>query len=1492
MAIQFARMEFVSRGDGGNVCLKAAYNKREKIQDERNGGSYSFAQRGGNAHHEIMLPLGASERFLDSSALWNHVEFFETRKNSRLAKEVVLALPDNREIGLEDRIELTRRFVKENFTDKGLAVQVDIHEPHHVEDKNWHAHLLITTRRFRKDGESFETKKARDLDGVIRKGLVLEIDRWGELWRDVQNSYFKEKGLDLRVDAIGAISQEHLGPVRMRQHMSEVVAKGELLKAANTQASLDPQEILKTITKTLSVFTNRHIDSYLSKHVREDLRVEVREQILSHPELVRLHDKGTGEIAEFYTTKAVRNEEEQVLRIADRVVDNRVVDGENRVAENCTFSEEQKRAFFYCLESGHGIRVVQGRAGTGKSYLMQGVREAYEKSGVPVVGLAPTHTVVRDMVASGFEEAKTIHEFLFRYKNDRISVEGGSVIMVDEASMIGTTALGELLKVAQVHQSKVILVGDDRQLSSVERGGLFKVLAEKLGSVELKEVRRQEVDWQRRVSEALSQGKVADAIGLLEEKGSLHWHHDKASSLSALVEDYSRSYLVDRSKTRLILAHRNVEVDVLNRAIQRVRQAIGEVSTTEYVCSTVRGEAFFSVGDLVQFIRTDKHMGLINGEFGILVEASKECFKIQKDNGGWVSFDPSQYDGLRLGYASTIYKGQGKTVEEAYVLHSPLLTENLSYVALTRQVKAVHLYVSQDEAKDQEALVNQLSRSDTRVVSVEFLTAQQLEKEKKVQESFVHKMAYGVGDTVRGVVQRFTDHFPNSSFYQVPKVSEVKDTEVREQNARDRWNKEKGPLDPEVREETRSLRPESNSNSSRTVSFDSKIFRETYDTNLIEEGLKRDIKGFAISLLGNPDLRLSTRTELCFRKDGKVFVNIQSGLWKDFVNDTGGNVFDLIQRERGGTFKESLAYAAQYLGQGPTRTPPAAKLIIEKSITESMSKEASAEVRQKVMAVYEKTKLISLTLGERYLREHRGIRGNIPQDVRFAPKMYNSEVKQHLPALVSFVRDTQGNLTGYQAIYLDQDTGAKASLDIAKRTHGTLSKSFVEIQKGEGRVYLSEGIETALSLKEAGVQGTILASLGIHNLKNYAGDIKNITLCADNDGPTAHTNRVVEKTKTHLEEKGYNIEIVRPTEIGKDFNDVLVQEGKGRVASYFKNSEPAPIKAAEVGAETKKKDFSSETLSSEKDASETQRSLEFPHLINRYTTLVTEAYKRNLGKEWSSYKSVIKEITLRSAREAIIVGVPSVEKETKILFARAQYELRRTDELREKFISSDPEFVDKWMGQHFKIDSIVSIEGRLFKELRQQQEKVEAKDIKVLQKEALKEYKENGTKVEIYAKEAKNLHNLSPEVALMFAQQRLLFEERYGCTPNHSQLESIKKSSEYAVEKYNDYKTQNTEKLTLKLEVVSDVALQYADHVAKYKALGESREILNAMLTSSDQNLPSLTFMKQIERTISAEFKQSKDHYEVRHQEQQKVQEKQKEDQAKNNQKSGPDMSL
>src|SRR5438105_824499 len=103
MAIQFARCQYISRSTGGNACRKAAYNGRTSISCERTGETFSYQSKEEVAHHEVLLPSVANQKFTDSVTLWNEAERCEKRKDSQVAKEIVLALPDDAQVTLEDR---------------------------------------------------------------------------------------------------------------------------------------------------------------------------------------------------------------------------------------------------------------------------------------------------------------------------------------------------------------------------------------------------------------------------------------------------------------------------------------------------------------------------------------------------------------------------------------------------------------------------------------------------------------------------------------------------------------------------------------------------------------------------------------------------------------------------------------------------------------------------------------------------------------------------------------------------------------------------------------------------------------------------------------------------------------------------------------------------------------------------------------------------------------------------------------------------------------------------------------------------------------------------------------------------------------------------------------------------------------------------------------------------------------------------------------------
>ena len=778
MAIQFARARYISRSSGGSAIRSAAYNAREAIEAERTGELYYFKHRDVPEHHEVLLPEGADERFRDCGVLWNTAEAAEKRKDAQVAREIVLALPANAGLTDEDRIALARSFAAEHFVSKGLAVQLDVHRPHvavgegHPEDGtvNWHAHLLITTRRI--EGDRFAAKKARDLDPAMRsasgKSFVADGEAWGELWRAHQDRYFREHGLDFRVDATAAYTGEHIGPVRMRRVDSAAAARAEALRRANEDAARDPAQVLAALTRNNATFSERELDRYLAKHLEADEeRATAKVAVLAHADVLALHDRATGEVAERWTTRAVRLQEFSALAagaaIAGAGHHHAVAAGSvAAAAASRSLRDDQHAAFEHAVAAG-GLKLIEGRAGTGKSYTLQAVREAHERAGNRVIGLAPTNAVAQDLGKEGFAEASTVHAALFRLKNGRTAWDRRTVVVVDEAAMLDSHVMGELLGAARAAGAKVILAGDDRQLASIERGGLFTELKARHGAAAIVQVTRQRDAWQREAARDLAEGRFAEAVAAFDRHGAITWTPDQDAARAGLVAAWKRDADDKPGSTRFVFAYTNLDVDAFNLDLRAVRRERGELAGDDVRFETKHGVLPFAVGDRVQFTDTLKAARLYNGNVGTITAIDAGMGEIHAvldghaaGGGREVSWSAHAFDGFRHGYAGTIYKGQGKTLDHTYLYHTHHWRSAASYVALTRQRESAQVFVATDTARDAAQLARQMARGEIKAASVAWATADEVAAASMAAR--VKALRERVSHVQAGTAQQFRNH--------------------------------------------------------------------------------------------------------------------------------------------------------------------------------------------------------------------------------------------------------------------------------------------------------------------------------------------------------------------------------------------------------------------------------------------------------------------------------------------------------------------------------------------------------------------------------------------------------------------------------------------------------------------------------------------------------------------------------------------------------------
>ena len=737
----------IVHAEGGSSAVGlAAYVLRATMIDEVAGRAYDFRKHGEDGHDlvhaEIVLPEGVPA-ITDAAALWNGATMAELtvdrktgevrrKRGAQLAWHMILAVP--KELTAEQSVALVRRFIEARFGPAGVAVQWALHE----DAINPHAHLLVSTRRLTASGWG---KKAREIAPEVRSrnGLAFVAgDERGalvEAWEGFQNAWFREQGIDLRVDPKLAVRDTHVGVARSED--SERAALSAEAQAEAAERMRDPAELLAAAGRMRSVWTGTELARVARRNgLPEEEIAEAVEAALAHPESVALLDAGTGRRTGYWTTAGIRDQERDVLARAKLMASEpfrpaRAGDAA-AIADRLTLTAEQRAVLMRETEAPTRIGAIQGRAGTGKTRTLGAIRQAHERRGHRAVGLGPTNVVARSLAADGFETAMTAHLALIHLRNGRDRWNARTVVIVDEAAMLDTDILDRVMLAADRAGARLLLVGDDRQLQSVQRGGLFAPVAALAGSMELSQVRRQKENWQREASEAFAAGDIASAVGAYADHGCLAWSGTLDESRAALVAAWAEASARDPGAARFIYASTNAEVKRLNAEARAIRVERGEIGAG-IAFRTARGEVHAAAGDRIQFHDTDRHAGIYNGILGTIISCSGESIAVRTDDGALVSFDPERFDGWAPGYAGTVYRGQGKTQTEVFALydHAFAWSPSTSYVALTRQTERVVLHVPVELAADRAALIRQMGRARNVGTSLGFAVRDELAPEMR-----------------------------------------------------------------------------------------------------------------------------------------------------------------------------------------------------------------------------------------------------------------------------------------------------------------------------------------------------------------------------------------------------------------------------------------------------------------------------------------------------------------------------------------------------------------------------------------------------------------------------------------------------------------------------------------------------------------------------------------------------------------------------------------
>lgn len=192
MAMYHFQNKFVSKAKGQSATAKSAYNSASKIKDYKENEFKDYSNKQCD-YSEILLPNNADEKFKDREYLWNKVNEVENRKNSQVAREIIIGLPN--EFDPKSNVELAKEFA-ESLSNEGMIVDLNIHK---INEENPHAHLLCTLRGLDKNNEFEPKRKGND---YIRDWNTKEKhNEWRKRWETVQNKHLEKNGFSVRVSA-------------------------------------------------------------------------------------------------------------------------------------------------------------------------------------------------------------------------------------------------------------------------------------------------------------------------------------------------------------------------------------------------------------------------------------------------------------------------------------------------------------------------------------------------------------------------------------------------------------------------------------------------------------------------------------------------------------------------------------------------------------------------------------------------------------------------------------------------------------------------------------------------------------------------------------------------------------------------------------------------------------------------------------------------------------------------------------------------------------------------------------------------------------------------------------------------------------------------------------------------------------------------------------------------------------------------------------------
>jgi conjugative relaxase-like TrwC/TraI family protein len=356
-----------------------------------------------------------------------------------------------------------------------------------------------------------------------------------------------------------------------------------------------------------------------------------------------------------------------------------------RILAEAGLGDDQAEAVRRVCGGGERVAVLVGPAGSGKSRTLGAARQVWVAAGTPVRGVAPSAVAAGVLGEQAGIRSETLAKFLLDAAQGRVQLQPGEVIVCDEASMVSTRDLAQLVLHVEAAGAKLVLVGDHYQLGSVDAGGLFRLLATDANTAELTGIRRFADPWEAQATRRLRTGDHS-VIDEYIENGRVT-SADRDKTLDAAHQAWLDARREGRSTVVMAADHDTVDQLALRARAWRVAAGEVEPEGVSVDRQTV------GVGDEIVTTRNDRRLTTTTGawvrngdRWQIRHRTRTGALQLSSLDGRGTVTLPSDYvtENVALAYAVTVHKAQGITVDEAVLVVDRATTAEHLYVGMTR----------------------------------------------------------------------------------------------------------------------------------------------------------------------------------------------------------------------------------------------------------------------------------------------------------------------------------------------------------------------------------------------------------------------------------------------------------------------------------------------------------------------------------------------------------------------------------------------------------------------------------------------------------------------------------------------------------------------------------------------------------------------------------------------------------------------------------------